>query len=167
VGDLLDFDAAFLTRHDHGFLRGSIEHDSEIQLTRDLEALFDEHALDHTAFGPGLIRYEAHAEHLRRGVADLGWALHDLDAATLASAAGMNLRLHDSDAATQPLRNRARVVRIECDLATRDGHSILLEDLFALIFVNLHADAESTKDDSGNGFRESIPGVRYNCRLEK
>ena len=92
----------------------------EIELARDLETFLDEHALDDAAFGTGLIRDEPHAEHLRRGVARLGGALHDLDAAALAAAAGMNLRLDDDDAAAEPLGNRARFVGGERDLAA--GH---------------------------------------------
>ena len=73
-----------------------------------LQALLDEHALDHLPGRPRLVGDEVHAEHLRGRGPGLVGALDDLDAAALAAAAGMNLRLDDDRAAAEPLRRRRR-----------------------------------------------------------
>ena len=74
---------------------GAIEHEAEVQLPRNLEPFFDEHARDDAAFGPGLVRDEAHPEHLGGDALGLFGVRRELDAAALASPARVNLRLDD------------------------------------------------------------------------
>ena len=84
-------------------LGGAIEDDAQVELALDLQALLDEHALHLLARRPGLVGDEVHAEDLLGGRARLVGPLHDLDAAALAAAAGVNLRLDDDGAAAEPL----------------------------------------------------------------
>ena len=125
--------------HQDGPLGRAIDDEAEVQLARDLEALLDEHAADDPALGPGLVRDERHAEHGLRGGARGVRALDDLDAAALAAAAGVNLRLDDDRAAAElDGGGRASSIGVNATLALGHGHAERLEDLFALIFVNLH-----------------------------
>ena len=75
----------------------SSEH-AEVELVLDREALLDEQALDLLALGAGLVRDELHAEDLLGASASASSrGLGDLDAAALAAAAGVDLRLDDDD----------------------------------------------------------------------
>ena len=103
-GDLLDLDAAFLADHQHEPLARAIEDDAEVELALDLQPLLDQHALDDLPRRPGLVGDEVHAEDLLRGAERFVGALDDLDAAALAAAAGVDLRLDDDGAAAEPLR---------------------------------------------------------------
>src|SRR5262249_21136341 len=114
-------------------------HQAEIQLALDVEPLLDEQTLDDASFGPSLMRDERHAEHLRRRRFGLGRALHDLDTAALAAAAGMNLRFDDHDTAAEPLRGRLPVIRRRNRFACGNGNAVLRKDGLALELVNLHA----------------------------
>ena len=100
-GDFLDVHAAVGAGHDHRLAGRAIEHDAEIQLARHLQAFFDEHARDDAPFGTGLMRDERHADHLARELLGLLRRLRELDAAALAAAAGVNLRLDDDDVAAE------------------------------------------------------------------
>ena len=42
LGDFFDLHAAFGADHQHGFGRGAIEHDAQVQLASDIAACFDE-----------------------------------------------------------------------------------------------------------------------------
>ena len=80
----------------------------EVQLALDLQPLLDEHALHDLPVGAGLMGDEAHADDRRAPPARASsGALHDLDAAALAAAAGVDLRLDDDRAAAEPLRRGA------------------------------------------------------------
>ena len=70
---------------------------AEVELARDVHALLDEQALDQLAARSGLVRDQVHAEDLLRGLARGRRALDHLDAAPLAAAAGVDLRLDDDD----------------------------------------------------------------------
>ena len=86
----------------------------------------------------GLMRDQRHAQHA------LGFLLHlldgfdDLDAAALAAAAGMDLRLHHPDRAAQFLGRRDRFLDREGGLAARHRHAEAAQDLLGLIFVDIH-----------------------------
>ena len=72
----------------------------EVQLALDLQPLLDEHALRPSArCGPVWWVTRRHAEHLLAAASRLVGLLDDLDAAALAAAAGVNLRLDDDRAA--------------------------------------------------------------------
>ena len=63
--------------------------------------------------------------------------LRELDAAALAAAAGVDLRLHDG-AAAEPLGDLARLGRVVGDLAARHGDAVAREDRLGLVLVDLH-----------------------------
>jgi hypothetical protein len=84
------------------------------------------------------VRDERHAEHLLRVSPDLVDGLGDLHAAALAAAAGVDLRLHDPDAAAQLLCDGHRFVGRHRRLAARRGDAVLPEDLLALVLVDVH-----------------------------
>jgi hypothetical protein len=64
--------------------------------------------------------------------------LRELDAAAFAAAAGMDLRLHDDDAAAETTRDLAGFGGVERNLAARHGHTVSGENGFTLIFVDFH-----------------------------
>src|SRR5262249_6078622 len=136
-GDLLDLDAAFRTHHQHEALARTIEHETEIQLALDLQALLDQHAADPLTVRPRLVRDQIHAEHLFRRRTRVGWSLHDLHAAALAAAARVNLRLDDNGAA-EAFGDRGRISRVEDDFAVGHGHAVARKNRLRLVLVNLH-----------------------------
>ena len=76
--------------------RRAVDHDAQVQLALDLQPLLDEHAADLLAFRAGLVRDQRHADHLLGELLGLVGRLGQLDAAALAAAAGVNLRLDDT-----------------------------------------------------------------------
>ena len=82
-----------------------------------------EHAADLLALGSGLVRDQRHADHLLRELLDFVGRPGDLDAAALAAAAGVNLRLDDGHAAAEALGGVDRFGRCERNLAARDGNA--------------------------------------------
>ena len=100
--------------------------------------LLDEHALDDLALGTGLIGHQAHADDcLGRRFRRVG-ALDDLDAAALAAAAGVNLRLDDDRSAAEALGGCPRLGGVEHDFALRHRYAVRREDCLGLILVNFH-----------------------------
>ncbi len=97
VGDLFDLHAAGLRGHEDDLGGGAVEDEAEVELAVDGGALFDEEALDLLSGGAGLVGDELHAEDgFGRGVGVVE-VLGELDAAALAAAAGVDLRLDDDD----------------------------------------------------------------------
>ncbi len=138
VRDFLDVDAAVLADHQHRLLRRAVEDDAQIQLAGDAEPLLHEHALDHLPFRAGLVGDQPHPDDAGRRLLGRVRPLHDLDAAALAAAAGVDLGLDDDRAATQPDRGRLGVSGIEYDFALRHRHAVRREDRLGLIFVDFH-----------------------------
>src|SRR5262245_65816767 len=115
--NLFDFDAAIRAHHQDRTLGRSIDDDAEIQFALDLQTLLDEHALNDLAGRSGLIRHQAHADHVGCGPGGFIRPLDDPYAATLAAAAGVDLGLDDDSAATELLGGNAGVGGGEHDLA--------------------------------------------------
>ncbi len=69
---------------------------------------------------------------------DLGFRARQLDAAALAAAAGVDLRLDDPDRTAELLRRLGRFADAERGIAARHGDAEAGQDFLALIFVNLH-----------------------------
>ena len=129
--DLLDIDAAGRTHHEHRLARRPVHDDAHVRLAGDVGGLGDEHLLHrepldvHAQDGAGLL-----PRVLGRGAV--------LDAARLAAAAGMHLRLHH-DGLPVAGCDRLRLVRRGGDLARRHGDAVRAEDLLRLVFVDIHA----------------------------
>ena len=122
-----------------GALGRAIDHQPEVQLAGDVEPLLDQQPRDLLPGRAGLVGDERHPEHLRGGLRRCLRPLDHLDAAALAAAAGVNLRLDDDRAAAEPLGRRLRRRRVDDHLARGDRHAVLREDCLRLILVNLHA----------------------------
>ena len=97
--DLLDVHAALGRAEDRDVLRGAVDEEREVELAVDLRARLDVEPLHDLALGAGLLGDEPHADHVGRGLLRLLGRLHDLDAAGLAAAARVHLRLHHDGAA--------------------------------------------------------------------
>ena len=99
-GHLLDVHAALGRGHDRDAAGGAVEGHAEVELVLDVQALLDEQALHLLALGAGLVRDQLHAEIALHGLLRRRRvALAHLDAAALAAAAGVDLRLDDDDLA--------------------------------------------------------------------
>ena len=91
----------------------------------------DHHALDDVAL-------DVEAEDRLRGLVRLVGGLGDLDAAGLAAAAGLDLRLDDDDAADL-LGCGPRLLRRVRDDAGEHRHLVLLEKVSCLVLVQIHS----------------------------
>ena len=137
-GDLLDLHAALGRRHHGDAPGGAVDQHAEIELAADVEAFLDVDALDFLALGAGLVGDQVHADHLLGGIGHVLDGLDHLDAAALAAAAGMDLGLHDPDAAAQLLGDFFGFLRGVGDAAFGHGDAKFGEQAFGLIFVNVH-----------------------------
>ena len=128
-----DVDAAGGAHHQHGALRGTVHDDAHVAFGDDLGGRCDEHALHHEPL-------DRHAEDLggvRRG---LGRVAGQLDAARLAAAPGVHLRLDDHrPAAAQPGGDGAGLLGRGGHLPRRDRNAVAPEDLARLVLVQVHA----------------------------
>ena len=128
LGDLLDVHAAGRAGNHDGTRGCAIDDDAEIQLTLDLQPLFDKDAAHRPAFRTGLMGHERHPDHLFRDLLGFFWRFRQLDAAALTATARMNLGLDDHNVAAEPARDVADVVGRERHLAARHGHTEAGED---------------------------------------
>ena len=103
-GHFLDVHAAGGAGDDDRTAGRAIDQDAQIELALDLQAFLDEHASDLPALRAGLVRDERHPDHLFRQPLGFVGRFRQLDAAALAAAAGMDLRLHDDDARCRAAR---------------------------------------------------------------
>ena len=117
---------------------GAIEDEPEIQLAIDGEAFFDQQARHPLAVGTGLIGDQRLAEQLARDRLGLGARLGELDAAGLAAAAGVNLRLDDRNGSAEALGDVVNFFGCERHFPAGDRHAVFREDCFGLVLVNLH-----------------------------
>ena len=78
------------------------------------------------------------AEQLVGGVLDLVLVAAELDAAGLAAAAGMDLRLDHPGLAADLARAVGRLLGAVGEAAARHRHAEARENLLGLIFVNIH-----------------------------
>ena len=133
-GHPLDLDAALGRQHQQRALGAAIEGDREVVLARDLGRALDPHPANGVAL-------DVHAEDLRRLALGLIRPVRQLDAAGLAAAADQHLRLDDhltADLLSRP----ASLRRCGCQGAVGYGDAEPLEQLLALVFVQIHAGAE-------------------------
>src|SRR6516225_6597410 len=137
--DFFDVHAA-LGRRDEGHpRRRAINERREIIFTLDCRAFLDIDAAHLAAMQPGLVRDQNGAEHPLSLALYLGDRFEDLDAAGLAAAAGMDLRLHHPDRAAELVGGLFRIRRGEgCDPA-RYRHAEFPQYRFGLIFVDVHS----------------------------
>jgi hypothetical protein len=142
-GHLFDVHAAGLARHEERALHGAIDEHAQVELAADRDPLFDEHARDHPAFGPGLVGHERHADHVARDAGGLVGALGELHAAALPAPARVNLGLDDDRAASEAAGDLPGLVSGERDLAAGHGHTEPREEGLGLMFVDVHGERPS------------------------
>ena len=134
MGDLFDLHAALDRADGHELPASPVEQEGQVELLRDVAGLLDEHLVHGVAL-------DVHAEDLAGlGVRVIG-AFRYLDSASLAPAAGLDLRLDDhlrSAGRGELSRDRPRLVRRMSDLSARHGHAVLGEELFGLMLEQVH-----------------------------
>ncbi len=148
VRDRLDIHAAF-GRGDDGDAAGfAVDQQRQVEFLGDVDAVGDVEALDLLAGRAGLDRDQGLAEHLRGMRADLVDRVGEADAAlgvgaellelALAAAAGVDLRLDDPQRSGQLLGGGDRFLDAHRGMAGGHRHAELREQLFGLIFVDVH-----------------------------
>ena len=90
------------------------------------------------ALGPGLRCDERLAEHAVGLGMQLLQRLHQLDAAALAAAAGMDLRLDHEGLAAEGAGMRCGLLRCLGDATFSHRRSISMQQGLGLVFVNVH-----------------------------
>ena len=108
VRDLLDVHAAFGRDHDRDARGLAVEQHRQIELLVDRGAVLDVEPVDDLALRSGLVRHQGRAEDARRFLLHVVDRFHDLDAAGLAAAAGVDLRLHHPDRTAELLGGASR-----------------------------------------------------------
>ena len=103
LGDRFDLHAAVLAGHDDRPAGRAVDHDAQIQLARNRQALLDQQARHRAPLRTRLMRDQLHPVDLIGELVGLSRVRGQLDAAALASAAGVNLRFDDNRAAAEPL----------------------------------------------------------------
>src|SRR5215471_3788926 len=135
--DFLDLHPPELRDHHRGKPSRPVEGNSQIELPIDVQSLFDQDFLYPLAGGTGLDGHEIHPEdRLGESLRFIG-ILGQLDAAALAAASGMNLRLDDG-APPETLGDLAGFGGIVGHFAARHGHAVARQDRLGLVFVDLH-----------------------------
>ena len=136
LGDLFDLDAALRREHEERLLRAAVERDREVVLLRDVGGLLDPDLLDDVAA-------DVEPDDVLRLLLGVRGILGELDAAGLAAAARQHLSL-DDDRAAELLGRRARLLRRRREPPLGDGDAELLEELLALVLVEVHRRADSS-----------------------
>ena len=119
-------------------LRRAVGDGRHVIFLLDVGAVLDQQATHLLALGAGLVRDQLHAEDLAGQGLDLVDRAGQLDAATLAATAGVDLRLDDPDRAAELLRCLDRLLNRESRNAARHRDSEFAQDFLALVLVNLH-----------------------------
>ena len=139
--DLLDVHAA-RGRGDEGDAAGvAIEQHAQVQLAGDLRARLDVDLVDRQALGTRLLGREALAQHPRRGRRNVVQRPCELDAARLAAAARVHLRLDHPDAAAEATGCVGSLRGCRGDEARGHRDAVAGEELLGLVFVEVHGQA--------------------------
>ena len=136
--DLLDVHAA-LGRHHEGNARAfPVDQRGEIELLLDGRAFLDVEPVDLLAVRAGLVGHERRAEQALGFLLHVVDRLHHLDAAGLAAAAGMDLRLHHQHRQREVARGLHRLLDREGGMTARHRHAELAQHRLGLILVDVH-----------------------------
>ena len=136
--DLLDLNAAFLGTHHDDPRRGAVNDKAQVVFLFDIRAFFNQEATDLLALRPRLMRDENLAKQLLRVAFDLFNGLGNLDAARLAAATRVDLRLNDRDSGAEFLRVLDRLFHAERRQAVRHIDAEFPQDLLGLVLMNIH-----------------------------
>ena len=139
VRHVFDVHAAFGRDHD-GDARGlAVDQHRQIEFLVDRRAFLDVEPVDLLAVRPGLVRDQGRAEEPRRFLLHVVDRFDDLDAAGLAAAAGMDLRLHHPDRPAKLVGGLDRFIDAERRIAARHRHAVVAQHRFGLVFVDVHS----------------------------
>ena len=129
-GDLLDLHAAFRRGDVGDGLGATVNQHRQVQFLDDLTGGGHQHQVDRQLNACGLVGGHLGAEHLGRSGLHVVGGLAELDAASLAAAASVDLRLDHPGALAQGVGSFNRFVRGSRDLAGRNGNAVLGKQLF-------------------------------------
>src|SRR5262249_329822 len=93
---------------------------------------------DLASFGSGLVRYQLLTQYLRALPPGFFGIAREFSAAGLAATTGMDLCL-DNAAASELCRSGFHFLQGRCDLSNRHRNTVPFQNLFALVFVDIHA----------------------------
>ena len=136
--NLLDIHAAFAGGDEGHPAVAAIDQKREIELIADLAAFLDIEALHLTALRSGLVGDKCLAEKFGGDLLHLIDRFHHLDAAGLATATGVNLRLHHIDRPAKRLCAGNSLINRESRLAARHRHAKACQQSLGLMFMNVH-----------------------------
>src|SRR5208282_1898853 len=94
LGDFFDIHSTRRAGHENDFPDTAIDENTEIQFALDVQAFFNENALDGTAAGTSLRGDEICAQHMRGDFRSFVRRVRELDAARLAAATSVDLRFY-------------------------------------------------------------------------
>ena len=134
LGDLLDLDPTLRGEHQERLLDTPVERDREVVLLLDLRCALDPE-------GPHDVPANVETEDLFGLLLRVRRVVRELDAARFPPAARQHLRLHD-DRAADLLGGRAGLRRRRRGASVRDRDAETLEELLALILVEVQSDAD-------------------------
>ncbi len=117
----------------------AVERDPEVELLGDVQGFLDEDLLDLLSVRARLVGDELHPEDLAGESLRLLGALRELDAAALAAASRVDLRLDDG-APAELLRDPPRLLGRVRHAAAGGGDAEPAENFFRLVFVDFHGD---------------------------
>src|SRR5665647_201135 len=130
-GELLDVHATLDAGHRQVGPVGAVEQDRDVVLLRDPRTRRHHHPVHGVAL-------DVHAEDLRSPLGRLGRVVRQLDAARLAPATGLDLRLHDHGAAAEALGPGPGLVRRGGDVGVQHRHTVPREHVPSLVLVQVH-----------------------------
>src|SRR5262245_50088413 len=93
---------------------------------------------DLASFGSGLVRYQVFTQYLRGLRHGFFGIAREFYTAGLAATTGLDLCL-DNAAASELCRSGIHVVQGRCDLSNRHRNAVPFQNLFGLVFVDIHA----------------------------
>ena len=154
-GQLLDVHAALLAAHGQVGAVGPVEQQREVVLLGDLGSGRDHHLPDGVAL-------DVHAEDALGRFGCFAGRPHDLDAAGLASAPGLDLRLDDDHAAASGpdrLGRSADLLRGVGHHPGQHGHPVRLEHVSRLVLEQIHGASILVVEGSEPGGQEGCVGL--------
>ena len=120
----------------------AIQRDADVELASQVKGFADGDLAHLLAFWAGLVRDELHAHHLGRGFNRSFLGGDELHAPALAAATRVDLRLDHCSAPAPMIECLADflgdVGALVDDDAALHTHAVALEDLLALVLVDLH-----------------------------
>ena len=126
-GDLFDLHAALAACHDRNLAGVAVQNSPQVDFGANVGGFVHQHLLHRQPL-------DVHAENLAGHLLGLIRCLRQLDAAGLAPSAHQHLAL-DDDRLADLFSDHLRLGRRGRDIAFGDGHAILGENPFRLVFV--------------------------------